>query len=291
MRLFGARRDWIFREAATKYQTENSHKRSLERDARALTVLDPYIGELPGRRVHHDTLQPFVRARLKAGISPRTINRDLAVVRRILHLAARLWRDAENRPWIATLPLVQMQRHPNQREPYPLSIDEARLLFSELPKHLAAMAQFKVNTGLREQEVVQLRWAWEAPVSELATSAFVIPRGFVKNGLDRYLVLNRVARSIIASCRGKHPERLFTRNGRPLTKIYNSGWKAARGGYRLRGSQVPAGPQIRAHQDTLLGAGNQHADCGLGAGVRAGVPQKSRSFYRATSGETRKPLI
>ena len=228
VRLFGARRDWIFREAATKYLSENSHKRSLERDARALTVLDPFIGELPGRRVHHDTLQPFVRARLKAGISPGTINRDLAVVRRILNLAARLWRDAEDRPWLATLPLVQMQRHPDQREPYPLSINEERLLFSELPKHLAAMAQFKVNTGLREQEVVNLRWAWEVPVSELATSVFVIPRGFVKNGLDRYVVLNRVARSVIASCRGKHPERVFTRNGRPLTKIYNSGWKAAR---------------------------------------------------------------
>jgi hypothetical protein len=31
-----------------------------------------------------------------------------------------------------------MQRHPNKREPYPLSIDEQRLLFSELAGHLAA---------------------------------------------------------------------------------------------------------------------------------------------------------
>ncbi len=228
VRLFGARREWIFREAATKYLTENSHKRSLERDARALTTLDPFIGELPGRRVHHDTLQPFVRARLKAGISPGTINRDLAVVRRILNLAARLWRDEEDRPWLATLPLVQMQRHPNKREPYPLSIDEERLLFSELKGHLATMALFKVNTGLREQEVVNLRWAWEVPVPELETSVFVIPRGFVKNGLDRYVVLNHVARSVIASCRGNHPERVFTRNGWPLTKIYNSGGTGAR---------------------------------------------------------------
>ncbi|MGA2563172.1 MAG: phage integrase N-terminal domain-containing protein [Steroidobacteraceae bacterium] len=87
-----------FREAATKFLTENTHKRSLERDARALASLDPYIGELPGRRVHHDTLQPYVRARLQAGISPGTINRDLAVVRRILNLAARLWRDEADRP-------------------------------------------------------------------------------------------------------------------------------------------------------------------------------------------------
>jgi integrase len=73
------------------------------------------------------------------------------------------------------------------------SIEEERLLFSELEGHLANMALFKVNTGLREQEVVNLRWNWETPVPELDTSVFVIPRSFVKNGLDRYVVLNRVA--------------------------------------------------------------------------------------------------
>ena len=39
---------------------------------------------------------------------------------------------------------------------YPLSIEEQRVLFSELAGHLAKMALFKLNTGLREQEVVNL---------------------------------------------------------------------------------------------------------------------------------------
>jgi integrase len=227
-RLFGAREEHTFRKAATKYLEENQHKRSLERDARALATLDPYIGELPLQRVHHDTLQHFVRARLGAGISPGTINRDLAVVRRILNLCARLWRDASDRTWLETPPLIQMQRHPNKRQPYPLSIEEERLLFSELEGHLARMALFKVNTGLREQEVVNLRWAWETRVPELDTSVFIIPRDFVKNGLDRYVVLNRIARSVIESCRKEHPEFVFTRDGKPVAGINNSGWKAAR---------------------------------------------------------------
>jgi integrase len=228
-RLFGAREEHTFRQAATKYLEENQHKRSLERDARALATLDPYIGELPVQRVHHDTLQAFVRARLEARISPGTINRDLAVVRRILNLSARLWRDASDRTWLETPPLIQMQRHPNKRQPYPLAIDEERLLFSELEGHLARMALFKVNTGLREQEVVNLRWDWETKVPELEdTSVFIIPRDYVKNGLDRYTVLNRIARSVIESCRGEHPEFVFTRDGKPVAGINNSGWKAAR---------------------------------------------------------------
>jgi integrase len=128
----------------------------------------------------------------------------LAVVRRILNLSARLWRDEADRPWIDTAPLIQMQRHPNKRDPYPLSDEEQRLLFSELDGHLAAMALFKVNTGLREKEVVNLRWHWEVPVAELNTSVFIIPRSYVKNGLDRYVVLNRIAKSVISERRGEH---------------------------------------------------------------------------------------
>jgi integrase len=226
--VFGAPQTHSFRAAATKYLSEHQHKRSLERDARALAGLDPFIGALPLKRVHHDTLQSFVRARLDRGISPGTINRDLAVVRRILNLSARLWRDQSDQPWLNTAPLIQMERHPNKREPYPLSIEEERLLFSELEGHLANMALFKVNTGLREQEVVNLRWNWETPVPELDTSVFVIPRSFVKNGLDRYVVLNRVAKSVIDGCRGAHAEFVFTCGREPVTRIYNTGWKAAR---------------------------------------------------------------
>jgi integrase len=65
-------------------------------------------------------------------------------------------------------------------------------------------------------------------VPELDTSAFVIPRNYVKNGLDRYVVLNRIAKSVINERRGEHAEFVFTCEGQPVTKIYNSGWKAAR---------------------------------------------------------------
>ena len=64
------------------------------------------------------------------------------------------------------------------------------MLFSELQRHLKTMTLFKVNTGLREQEVVNLRWSWEVKVPELAVSVFVIPRAYVKNTFDRYVVLN-----------------------------------------------------------------------------------------------------
>ena len=127
--LAGARRRRTFREAAARYLDEHRHKRSLERDRRALAALDPFIGSLPLERVHHDTLMPYVRSRLERRQSPGTINRELAVARRILNLAARLWRDASDRPWLAVAPLIPMQRHPHKRAPYPLSIGATTALF------------------------------------------------------------------------------------------------------------------------------------------------------------------
>jgi len=216
-------------------------------------VLDPFIGALSLQRVHHDTLAPYIRSRLEKGRSAGTINRDLAVVRHILILASRLWRDETDRPWLPVAPLIQMQRHSHRRPPYPLSVPEQRLLFSELEGHLVSMALFKVNTGMREQEVVNLRWKWEVVVPELSTSIFVIPPDYVKNGLDRYVVLNRIARSVIESCRGRHSEFVFTREGSPVTHIYNSGWKGARRRAAARyervfGCPCPAGfRSIRVH--------------------------------------------
>jgi len=253
VRFFGVRQPRSFREAATRFLEENQHKRSLERDARALAVLDPYIGNLTVQQVHYGTLQPFIRGRLEAGKSPGTVNRDLAVVRRILNLCARLWRDESDRPWLDTAPLIQMQRHPNQRAPYPLSMEEQRLLFSELAPHLARMALFKVNTGTREHEVCSLRWSWEVRVPELDTSVFVVPAAHVKNGIDRYIVLNRIARSVIEECRGLDDEYVFTHEGHPQPRMNNSGWKAARRRAAARyeqelGVPCPAGfRSIRLH--------------------------------------------
>jgi integrase len=100
--------------------------------------------------------------------------------------------------------------------------------------HLACMALFKVNTGTREQEVCGLRWAHEVKVPELDTSVSIIPADRIKNGEERLVVLNRVAKSVIEAQRGIHPVYVFAhaRRGKaetkPVTQMNNTGWKSAR---------------------------------------------------------------
>ncbi len=227
-KIFGVRPKRIFREAAARFLEENLHLASIGDYAMHLKQLDSYFGDLPLEKVHLGILQPFIEARRKQGIKTKSINLALGVVRRILNLATRLWRDDSGLTWLDVPPLIQMLPVNDARKPYPLSWEEQRKLFQGLPGHLARMYLFKVNTGCREQEVCQLRWEWEVRVPELDTSVFIIPGNKVKNREDRLVVMNRIAKSVVEEVRGNHPEFVFTYNGEPIRSINNSSWKRVR---------------------------------------------------------------
>lgn len=199
----------------------------------------PFIGDVRLDRVHRGALEPFIAKRREEGAAAGTINHGVKVVRRIVNLAATEWIDEHGLTWLAAAPKIKLLPDTNKRKPYPLSWDEQEKLFSELPGHLAAMALFAVNTGCRDGEVCRLRWEWELPVPPLETSVFIIPGELVKNGDDRLVVLNRVARSVLDAQRGKHPEHVFVFRGKPVKRMLNSGWRRARKRAEL--------PQVRVH--------------------------------------------
>ena len=132
-----------------------------------------------------------------------------------MNLAASEWRDERGMTWLEHAAKIKLLPVKDSARTYPLSREEQAALFQELPDYLARMSLFKVNTGLREQEVCGLKWADEIEVPELNTSVFIIEGDKVKNGQDRLVVLNRVARSVIDSVRGQHPEYVFVRFPKP----------------------------------------------------------------------------
>jgi integrase len=233
-RIYGIRELRSFRVAATKYLQDYQHKKRIKDDAMHLKQLDPFIGGLELKQVHMGSLQEFIAKRRRDGVKTKTLNAALAVVRRVLNLASAEWMDEQGMTWLDAAPKIKLFPVKDARSPYPLTREEQGLLFRELPDHVARMALFKVNTGLREQEVCGLKWEYEVKVPELDTSVFVIPGERIKNGEERLVVLNRVAKSVVESLRGLHPVNVFVRNlgkdaaARPLAKIYNTAWKGAR---------------------------------------------------------------
>ena len=226
--VYGVRPAQTFERAGAKFVLENQHKRSLHDDVGRLKGLIPFIGHIPIDRVHMGALQPWILYRRKEGVAVGTINHGLQVVRRILNLAATEWLDERGLTWIATPAKIKLLPNLHKRQPYPLSWDEQTLLIRELPGHLQEMALFAVNTGCRDAEICSLRWEWEVAVPELATTVFIIPGSRVKNGKERLVVLNRIARTVVDNRRGQHATHVFAYKSNPVRRMMGSGWRTAR---------------------------------------------------------------
>jgi integrase len=89
------------------------------------------------------------------------------------------------------------------------------VLLRELPPHLRAMAGFALSTGLRRANVTGLTWeqvdlerrlAWVHPDQAKGRKAIGVP-------------LNDTALAILQAQVGKHPERVFTYEGRPVFQV------------------------------------------------------------------------
>lgn len=222
--ILGAHVEHTFAEAAGQHLLRKRDLRSIRDVARSLDVLVARIGEVPVRHVHQATLDPLIADLRRKGLKAASINYLMANCRAVLTTAARVLRDGD-RPWLDTVPLLQMLPTTDAARAYPLSWDEQTRLLAALPGHLATMALYALHTGCREGEICSLRWEWEHRFD--GTSVFVIPGAWTKNGHDSMVVCNSVAQSIVDGERGKHPTHVFQYRGRPLRRMHSHGWRVA----------------------------------------------------------------
>lgn len=237
VKIYGERLERTFDEAAARFIEEYGHKRSLDRDIVSLKAVMPYIGRLPLLQIHAGVMENYIRDRKLAGISAGTLNRDMAVIRRVLSLSARLWRDENGKPWLDTVPMLPSIPG-EKRKPRPISWTEQEQLLKHLPGYLADMVLFALNTGLRDQEICGLKWMDECKVSGLDTSVFIITEERAKNKHERIVPINSVAQSIVQSKRGNDCDYVFDFNGRRLDRINNKAWRKAREAVGLKDVRV-----------------------------------------------------
>ncbi len=249
-----------FDDAAAKYLIDFENKATIETDIFNLNAVMPFIKNLRLDQIHDDTLRPFINARkatlrkvriskdehIMRPLKNKTVNLTLGVVRRILNLAARRWRDEDGRPWLHTAPLISMLPLTDARPPRPIMWAEQRRLLPALPDHLANMALFMLNTGVRDDVVVSLQWDWEVYLEAFGVSIFIVPKHHVKGAYesktDMVLVCNSIAQKVVDAQRGKHSTHVFVyrrelgktsetsveRDWKPVGTMNNTAWQNAR---------------------------------------------------------------
>ncbi len=234
-------------EAATKYleQKEERGMPSVETDAYLLEPMVQMICSLTLEEICSDTVAPFIAARREAGIKNKSINNALSCLNRICRLAHTKWRHKGSTHPVLGVPMsIDLLDLSDQRPPRPITWSEQRTLFEHLPAHLASMALFTLNTGVRKNVVCQLRWQWEVQVKirpDQTISVFVVPREYVKGRQrERVLICNSIAQQVIDEQRGRHAERVFTyykpvkaSSGKipkhlPVGDMNNTAWQRAR---------------------------------------------------------------
>jgi integrase len=152
--------------------------------------LKPYFGKLDLRAITPLDLETYRAKRLEAGIKKSTSNRELALLKRMFHLAADWGYSSEN-------PVTKVKlfsERDNLKERVLTAEEEVRLLAHCAP-HLWPIVVFALNTGMRRGEILGLRWDQiDAPCRSVRVTR-------TKGGRDRIVPLNDAAAGVVKAQR------------------------------------------------------------------------------------------
>ena len=227
-RVYGEPVPHLFVDACARYVKEMT-KKSRDRDIQDLKAVMPYIGYLELKKIHLGTLQRFIDERYELGIKSSTVNRTLCVVRLVLKKAASIWRDDHGNPWLTSVPEIPKLDWRDARPAYPINEMQQDLLMKHLNEELRMMTLWLVNTGLRSNELLNLRWSWTRDIPELGAFVFDVPGPYTKNKKDRVVMLNRAVRSTLGSLEQGSTDLVFAnQQGGKRDKIRTTHWLTAR---------------------------------------------------------------
>lgn len=145
-----------FEQWADQFLTTIPNLNTRARYSASLNNLKPKFGGLRLSHITADLFEEFKDERLAEGVGPATVNRDLAVSRRMLKLA-------ERRRFIARSPFAEvdfLEERSKRRKPHIVSYDEENRILAVAAPHIKALTVLLLQTGMRpNREALALEWA------------------------------------------------------------------------------------------------------------------------------------
>jgi integrase len=210
-------------------EAEAEGKASLKNDRDALRWLDPLLGDKYLDEIDKALVQTIITERQKPYIREYktgqkrecrpgvdTVNRFLTTFRAVLTKARDDWE------WIDRIPKVKALKGAVNRVRW-ITRAEADVLIAELPAHLAVMAEFSLQTGLRRANVTHLEWRQV----DLARKTAWIPAGKAKNRKALAVPLTDTAVALLKAQKGKHQDWVFPKAGKPVHQTSTRAYREA----------------------------------------------------------------
>jgi integrase len=132
------------------------HANTKKRYASSVANLLLHFGIVRLTDISAEGIEAFKDARLAKKVRSATVNRDLAVLRRMLNIA-------EKRRFILANPFREvemLEERKQRRQPHILTFKEENRLLKAAPDHIRVLATLILETGLRSgREALALKWS------------------------------------------------------------------------------------------------------------------------------------
>jgi len=225
---------WTWHQGVLAYCKEKKILQTSD-TMRYFNVLDRYIpANMPLNDICNDTFEKLRddseahglhENRWTQGNKQSSTNRYIQTARAVLYFCKT--KGTNDNRWVQQDPNLRTHdEEAEKRIPWVLNHHEEIRLLDALPDHLADIAKFILNTSVRSGEALNLKWKQLHSMPDIG-SFFLIPASEHKNKEAKPVYLNAVAEAIIAKCRGKHEEYVFSYRGERLKKMSRTAWPHA----------------------------------------------------------------
>jgi integrase len=131
------------------------HPNTKKRYATSVANLLAHFGDIQLPNITPERIEQFKNARLADKVRAATVNRDLAVLRRMLRIAER------GRLITATpfREVEMLEERKERRQPHILTFEEEKKLLAAAPDHIRILSILILDAGLRSgREALSLKW-------------------------------------------------------------------------------------------------------------------------------------
>jgi len=186
----GEKRNWTFRELVEKYSEWCVGRQRWK--GYAIKQLLKKFSDIPLEDFTTHALELFQAELLQAGKKPSTVNRRFAVLAHMFQKAYDWGMCSEET--LKKVRRVKMLRENNRRLRY-LSKEECLSLINACDPHLKPIVIVALNTGMRKQEILRLKWS----NVDLKHGLIILDQDQTKNRERKEIPLNETLKRLFAS--------------------------------------------------------------------------------------------
>lgn len=217
-----------------------------------LKAVDTYFKEKPVTKITTDSARDFAEQLTKAGAANGTVNRSLALLRRMLNIAHE---DGK----LTSVPKIRLLKAGPSRKGF-LPRDQFDALLTRIPTHLKPLTVFLYYCGVRVGEALQIEWSQV----DLPAAVIRLEREQTKADTARTVPLPDVLLGMLAL---QEPKEGLVFDGTNLRKA----WQAACADAGLGTLEKIEGKRDKRYTGLIVHDLRRSAVRNL---VRAGVPER-----------------